>query len=305
MSTLVSSPTTPSTRDLPKQLFGYEVIETIGEGAGSTIYAVSDPASKQLYALKHVVRKTDKHARFIEQLEAEFNVAQRVNHPNLRKVIDYKFNRSLLRKITNAALVMELFDGQPLETNLPRELPRLVGVFIETAKALEAMHKAGYVHCDLKPNNILIGPAAALKVKVIDLGQACSIGTAKKRIQGTPDYISPEQVRCQAVTHRTDIFNFGATMYWALSGRKLPTLFTVKKDENSFLSDGLMQSPRQLNPLVPEALSNFVMECVRTNPAKRPDDMTEVLNRLEIIAHAVARTAGAPATSPARRPVTA
>jgi hypothetical protein len=93
-------------------------------------------------------------------------------------------------------------------------------------------------------------------------------------------------------------------MYWSLCGRKLPTLFTVKKDENSFLSDGLMQSPRQLNPMVPEVLSNFVMECVRTNPAKRPDDMTAVLNRLEILEHAVSRSAGAPAPA-ARRPVTA
>ena len=120
---------------------------------------------------------------------------------------------------------------------------------------------------------------------MIDLGQACPVGTAKKRIQGTPDYIAPEQVKCLPVSVRTDIYNFGATMYWALCGRKMPTLFTVGKGENSILSDDLINTPKQLNPLLPESLSNFVMECTRTNPAKRPADMAEVIRRLEIIQH--------------------
>jgi serine/threonine protein kinase len=63
-------------------------------------------------------------------------------------------------------------------------------------------------------------------VKVIDLGQACAIGTAKSRIQGTPDYIAPEQVKCAAVTPQTDIYNLGATLYWALTGTHIPTLYT-------------------------------------------------------------------------------
>src|SRR5437763_327722 len=91
--------------DLPRQLFGYEVVERIGEGAASTIYAVSDPSTKQVYALKHVLRKTDKHTRFIEQLEAEYEVSQQVHHPNLRKIIDFKTNRSLLLKVNEAALL--------------------------------------------------------------------------------------------------------------------------------------------------------------------------------------------------------
>ncbi|HXE52554.1 MAG TPA: protein kinase, partial [Tepidisphaeraceae bacterium] len=110
-------------------------------------------------------------------------------------------------------------------------------------------------------------------------------------IQGTPDFIAPEQVKCQAVTFKTDVFNFGATMYWALCGRKLPTLFTLKKSENSFLVDNQMASPRDINPMVPETLSNLVMECVRTNPAKRPEDMAELTRRLEIIEHTIHRDA--------------
>jgi serine/threonine protein kinase len=124
---------------------------------------------------------------------------------------------------------------------------------------------------------------------VIDLGQTCKVGTAKKRIQGTPDFIAPEQVKCLPVTVKTDVFNFGATLYWCLCGRKLPTLFTLKKAENSFLVDDQMASPHDCNPMIPEPLSNLVMECVRTNPAKRPQDMAELTRRLEIIEHAIHR----------------
>jgi serine/threonine-protein kinase len=186
---------------------------------------------------------------------------------------------------------MELFDGHPLEENLPRSLSKLIQIFIETAKAIEAMHGAGFVHCDLKPINILVGSNG--QVKVIDLGQAAPIGTEKTRIQGTPDYIAPEQVKCRPVTIRTDIYNLGATMYWALTGKKIPTLYTVRKAAKghgpSFLLDDQVPAPHQLIPTVPEQLSNLVMECVRSDPRKRPADMSEVIRRLEVILHAYQR----------------
>jgi serine/threonine-protein kinase len=189
--------------------------------------------------------------------------------------------------VIDAALVMELFDGRPLEEDLPRDLVAILDCFIATANALACMHQNGYVHCDLKPNNILLGSDG--KVKVIDLGQACAVGTVKARIQGTPDFISPEQVKCQPVSKATDVFNFGATLYWALTGRKVPTLFTLKKGANSFLVDAQIPSPAELNPKVAAPLSSFVMECVRTVPSKRPVDMQEVVRRMEVIRHAVVR----------------
>ncbi len=271
-------------------LFGFDIIERIGEGAGSTIYAVSDPATRQIFALKHVVRKSDKDIRFIEQLENECTVGKNLVHPNLRRIVEFKCNRTLLRKMIDAALIMELFDGQPLETALPGDLLSILDCFLATAHGLAFMHHHGFVHCDLKPNNILLG--AAGEVKVIDLGQACPVGTVKNRIQGTPDYISPEQVKCQPVSRATDVFNFGATLYWALTGgKKVPTLFTLKRGENSFLLDNVIPAPHELSPAVPEPLSLFVMECVRTNPAKRPADIHEVHRRLETLRHAASRDA--------------
>src|SRR5205085_6327450 len=161
----------------PTALLDYDVIDFLGHGAGSSMYAVSHKITKQVYALKHVVRKTAKHDRFIQQLETEFEVGRQLSHPGLRRSIDLKTNRKFLRGVTDAALVLELFDGQPLETHLPRSMAALMSCFIQTAKALESLHRLGYVHCDLKPNNILLAPNG--DVKVIDLGQAAKIGTAK------------------------------------------------------------------------------------------------------------------------------
>jgi len=273
---------------LPKTLFGYEVLSFLGQGAGSDIYVVTHPQTKQVYALKHVVRKNDKDDRFIEQLENEFEASRLIAHHGLRKCMDMKVTRTLLRKATEAALVMEMVDGTSLEAQPPTNLVQTVNCFVQTARALESLHQLGYVHCDLKPNNILRSADGA--VKVIDLGQAAKIGATKKRIQGTPDYIAPEQVKLMAVTEKTDVYNFGATLYWALTGRNLPTLFTVGKKKNSFLVDDRIPSPRDINASVPEQLSNLVMDCVRVNPVKRPT-MRELVSRLEIIEHAVRRDA--------------
>jgi serine/threonine protein kinase len=271
---------------LPRQLFGFNVVDFLGEGAGSKIYVVNSSTSQQLLALKHVIRTDEKDIRFVEQLEAEFEVSRQFRHPGLRRTLDLKINKTLLRRVTDAALIMELVDGTPLDAQPPQKLTDMLSVFAEVANALAALHHLGYVHCDLKPNNIMLTGTGA---KLIDFGQTCKVGTVKERIQGTPDYISPEQVRCEPVTHRTDIFNFGATMYWGLTGQKIPTLFTIKRSENSFLVDSEIPAPHEVNSRIPEPLSNLVMDCCRTNAAKRPGDIGEIARRLETMQYGLTR----------------
>ena len=136
----------------------------------------------------------------------------------------------------------------------------------------------------MKPNNILITRDGT--AKVIDYGQSCKIGTIKERIQGTPDFIAPEQVARRPVTVQTDVFNLGATLYWCVTGRHIPTLYTVnKKGENSFLIDTRFDTPLDLNPKVPQAVSNLVMDCIATKREKRPEDMDAVITRLELGLH--------------------
>jgi serine/threonine protein kinase len=280
---------------MAQKLLHYEVLERLGEGARSTIYKVRDPDNpNQLYALKHVLRSDPKDIRFIEQMETEFEISRQFTHPNLRRSYDLKISKSLLLKVNEAFLLMELVDGRPLDVRLPTDMMQIIDTFIAAASGLKAMHQMGYVHCDIKPNNILRNDKG--DVKIIDFGQSCRAGTVKERIQGTPDYIAPEQVARRPVSIATDVFNLGATLYWALTGRHIPTLYTVnKKGENSFLLDTRIDTPQDLNPKVPTALSNLVIECISTKPGKRPQDMDEVITRLELAKHILNKQTPQPA----------
>jgi serine/threonine-protein kinase len=274
---------------MAEKLLQYDVLERLGEGAGSTIYAVSDPVTKQVYALKHVVRTDPKDIRFVEQMEQEFAISRQFTHPNLRRTYDLKINKAMLVKVTEAFLVMELVDGKALDVRPPKTMLEAVDTFIQVAQGLQAMHTLGYVHCDIKPNNILRSDTGI--VKIIDFGQSCKIGTIKERIQGTPDYIAPEQVKRKPVSHKTDIFNLGATIYWSLTDRNIPTLYTVNQGDNSFLVDDRIDTPIDLNPAVPLALSNLVMECISSRPEKRPASMDHVIHRLELAKHILQKQA--------------
>jgi eukaryotic-like serine/threonine-protein kinase len=265
---------------LPKSLFGYQVIDQIGAGALSTIYAVKEAKTGQPFALKHVVPKTEKHLRFVEQLQNEFDISKHFRHPGLRKCIDLKISKRLLiGGIKEAALVMEMVNGSPIDQEHPGSLRRVADCFIRTGQALGALHHLRLVHCDLKPSNILRNSAG--EVKIIDFGQTCRAGTVKQRVQGTPDFIAPEQVKCKPVGVFTDVFNFGATLYWALTGRRVPTLITVEKRSRSMLIDQDFPKPHEINSKVPEFLSGLVMACVRVRPDSRPGSIAEVLKALE------------------------
>ena len=269
---------------MAQKLLHYDVLERLGEGARSTIYLVQDPETKQVYALKHVHRDVQKDIRFIEQMETEFEVSRQFTHPNLRRTYDLKIQKSMLLKVNEAFMTMEYVDGKPLDVFLPPDMMAVLDTFIQAAQGLKAMHSMGYAHCDIKPNNILYSSTG--KVKVIDFGQSCKIGTVKERIQGTPDYIAPEQVARRPISVQTDVFNLGATLYWNLTAKVIPTLYTVnKKGDNSFLLDSKIDTPMDLNPRVPPALSNLVMECVSTRPQKRPADMDAMITRLELSKH--------------------
>jgi eukaryotic-like serine/threonine-protein kinase len=272
----------------------YEVIEPLGEGAGSTIYAVVEIQTRKLFALKHVIRKEKKDIRFVEQMQTEFDISRQFNHPNLRRSYELKINKAVLVKVTEAFLVMELVQGKPMDVSPPTDMMQICDTFIQAAQGLRAMHQLGYAHCDIKPNNILRDDAG--HVKIIDFGQSCALGTIKERIQGTPDFIAPEQVARRPIGIQTDVFNLGATLYWVCTGKHTPTLYTVnRKGENSFLLDTRIDRPEDLNPKVPSAISNLILEMIATKMQKRPADMDSVITRLEVGKHVMEKQSSASA----------
>ena len=267
---------------LPKSLFGYEIVSRLGVGAGSTLYVAADPQSGQLYALKHVVKQSDKDIRYIEQLQTEFEVSRHFRHPVLRKIIDLKITKKFLGGISEAGLIMELIDGTTLDEQPLLPIPKVLDVFMQVAQGVTSIHYHRLVHCDLKPSNIMTC-ADGKQVKLIDFGQTCKNGAVKERVQGTPDFIAPEQVRLKAVDAQTDVFNFGATLYWALTGAKIPTLYTVPKSEWSNLKEQRYPSPHDLVPAVPEPLSKLAMWCSKISRGSRPADMTKVIEGLQAV----------------------
>jgi len=262
---------------------GFNILERIGTGARSTIYSAIDEDDNTNIALKRVIFERPEDSRVFEQMETEYKVARRIDHPYVRKCYKLKKIRSMF-KVKEMLLSMELFDGANLEDSPTLSLGDVLLVFRLVATGLNAMHQKGFVHCDIKPNNILLSKAGS--IKIIDLGQSCKIGTIKPRIQGTPDYIAPEQVRRKPLGPKTDIFNLGATMYWALTGKNTPTLIP-KKNEYGLPVIEPLRAPREIKRRIPAGVSKLVMDCIKEDPAERPSNMMTLISRLDLIIHSI------------------
>ncbi len=263
---------------------GFSIIRRIGIGARSTIYLAVDEQDKTNVALKRVVFERPEDSRIFEQVDTEYKVARRVDHPYVRKCYKLKKIRSMFM-VKEMLLSMEFFDGKSLEDSPALSLLDVMLVFRMVAGGLHAMHQQGFVHCDIKPNNILMNESGT--IKIIDLGQSCKIGTVKPRIQGTPDYIAPEQVLRKALGPKTDIFNLGATMYWALTGKNAPTLIPKKNSLGLPIPPPPRMAPHELKKQLPIEVSKLVMDCIEDEPSRRPHDMMTVISRLDLLVHSI------------------
>jgi serine/threonine-protein kinase len=259
---------------------GFRVIKKLGAGARTTIYLAVDLSTNKKVALKRAVFETEQDHRIFEQMATEYKMSNKINHPYIRKCHPLIKKRKFFK--TNEILMpMELFVGRSLEESPSLSLGDILLVFRMIATGLDAMHQKGLIHCDIKPNNILISPAGS--IKIIDLGQSCRFGTIKSRIQGTPDYIAPEQVKRQQLSHRTDIFNLGATMYWAMTGKNVPTLISQKMDIGLQTNNKEFRAPHKIYRKIPRQVSKLVMKCVEEKPARRPENMSEVIATFDVL----------------------
>lgn len=267
-----------------RRLLRFEVLEHLGAGEGSTIYRVADPDEGRTHALKHVVRSTRRDIRFLKALGNEFRVGRTLLHPNLRRVYELKVTRSWAGRMAEAFLLMEYVQGQTLDADPPRSVADTIDAFLQIAQGMKAMHEMGHVHCDLKPTNVLRSRDG--HVKIIDYGQSCPGGTLKEGIQGTPDFVAPEQLLRKPITIQTDIYSMGAMLYGCLTAKPVPTLLTVaKKGGTGFPVENRIETPQDLNPTIPLPLSNLVMDCISVRPQRRPADMDQVITRLELSRH--------------------
>jgi serine/threonine-protein kinase len=254
----------------------YRVVNQLGTGAGSTILQISDKtAGGKRYALKVIRRQDEDDDIYVRQALTEFEAAKKLNHPAIAKVFDCRLKKAWF-KLRGVELLLEYVEGKTLDEIEAPELGQLLLIFCQVASALTHMHRRGVYHGDLKPANIMLNKTG--QVKLIDFGTAWVRGQDKNRVQGTPQYIAPEQAVEKVVDEKTDIYNFGATMYRMFTGRFAQQGILKPGDDRK------LTPPIKINPRIPAALSELIIACVSLDPAKRPAGMFDIRDQLSAIA---------------------
>jgi serine/threonine protein kinase len=269
----------------------FQVLGTLGTGAHSTILHVRRSADGRNYALKVVPIHGKEEHKYLEQAQHEFRVAGLLDHANLVKVYALETVRDWLFRVHKVHLLIEYVNGKTLDTCPRIPLPKLVQVFQRVADALVHMHRRKVYHADLKPNNIMVSRAGG--VKVIDFGLAWVHGEGKGRIQGTPEYMAPEQVKQRVANERTDIYNFGATMYRMITWRLPPSC--AAQDGDGLPMDGrtwkrMFKPVQELMPGTPPGLCELIHRCLEYQPVNRPERMSEVQSALDHLAEELVRS---------------
>jgi eukaryotic-like serine/threonine-protein kinase len=254
----------------------YRVVNELGEGAGSKIFLISDKtAGGKKYALKIVRKLEPEDEVYIQQARTEYDASLKLNHPAIAKIYDFRQKKSWF-KVTGCELLMEYVDGKSLDEVEAPEMGQLVLIFTQVASALSHMHRRGVFHGDLKPHNIMLSKNG--QVKLIDFGTAWIRGQDKNRVQGTPQYMAPEQAVEKVVNDKTDIYNLGATMYRMFTGQ------FVQRDIPKPGTERKVTLPTKYNPRIPADLNALIVACLQSDPGKRPADMVDVRDQLSKIA---------------------
>jgi serine/threonine protein kinase len=234
------------------------------------------------YALKMVPIEGPEDHKFLDQAKHEHRVGQMLGHPNLLKVYNLETESDWLFRVKKARLLLEYVPGKTLDKAPIINPSKLIAVFAQAAAGLAHMHERHVLHADIKPNNIMIGNG---RVKVIDYGLAWIKGEPKDRVQGTPEYMAPETGSHKLINERTDIYNFGATMY-RLTTMKLPPLAIpvggLEVERKHWEKE--LQPAHSINKGIPIELSKLIHACLSFKAHGRPESMAQVQEKLESLA---------------------
>jgi tetratricopeptide (TPR) repeat protein len=278
----------------------YQIIEELGHGGMGQVYRALDKKLNEEVALKLVRPEIASDRSTLERFHNELKLARKISHPHVGRMYELMEERGM------HFITMEYVPGQDLR-GLVRQTGQLtvgkaVAIAKEICQGLAEAHKQGIVHRDLKPSNIIIDRAGS--ARIMDFGIARSAAVKSRTgagvIVGTPEYMSPEQVEGQDVDSRSDIYSLGIILYETLTGRvpfEGDTPFTVGVKQKSETP----QSPKLLNPNIPDNLTWIILKCLEKDPLKRYQSAGEVQAELERVEK------GLPTTerlAPERRPFT-
>jgi eukaryotic-like serine/threonine-protein kinase len=268
----------------------FQILGTLGTGAHSTILHVRRSADGKQYALKVVPIETKEHQKFLLQAQHEFRIAQKFHHANLIKVHALETPRDWLFRVRKVHLLIEYVNGQTLSVVPRLSLARLVQIFTKIASGLQHMHLRGVFHADLKPNNVILSRTG--EVKIIDYGLARVKGESRERVQGTPEYMAPEQAKSGTVNEQTDIYNFGATMYrlvtWRLPPSIIPAAGGLPLDAKAFAI--ALKPVQEYTAHAPKELCKLIHQCLSYKAQQRPDSVGDILPVLHDLSEVMVKT---------------
>ncbi len=262
----------------------FVMLEVLGKGATGEVYRAEDLECHRIVALKRLNPELSadplSRRRFLE----EASRARELRHPRIAAYYEaVEDNRDLY-------LVMEYVEGETLRQRLQRPIARTEFFRIATqcAEALEAAHAGNLVHCDIKPENIMLTPQG--DVKVLDFGVAKRLQTEalattvdrKGTLSGTPAYMAPEVLRQQTPDARADIFSLAVVLYEMLT-RQHPFLAESFVETTNRISNHLPESPRELNPEVSKNLERVVRTGLAKDPQERYATAQELLDDLRAV----------------------
>jgi CHASE2 domain-containing sensor protein len=266
-----------------KNLGRYQITGILGKGAMGLVYKGVDPAINRPVALKTIrldfVNDPEELAELKERLHREAQAAGKLSHPNIVTIYDVGSEGHL------QYIAMECLEGQTLEQMIKKKVKfnyRIIAqIIIQICTALDYAHSQGIVHRDIKPANIMV--LNDYRVKVMDFGIARidSNSMTKTGIaMGTPNYISPEQLKGLKTDSRADIFSLGVVMYEMLLGRR-----PFKGENITSLIYSIINKepdkPSNINPQIPLLFDHIIDKALRKNPQERYQKATELVADLK------------------------
>ncbi|MHC4591300.1 MAG: serine/threonine-protein kinase [Planctomycetota bacterium] len=276
------------TLQLKDVLKGYWVGQRLGSGARSVIYEVKRKSDGALFGVKFIPVRGDEDLRVIGHLENEFRVLsaiqeKRTTGVNIAVRVEEFEKIKRLFKVRAAYLVMERLRGRALSDYYDYSPDQVLTIFRQVCLGIEHTHDVGYVHADMKPQNILVGEN--LDVKLIDFGFAAPVGQELNSYKGTFGYLAPEQAGGR-LSEKTDVFNVGAALYWVLTGQNIPSIMPGQHEAIGFVPDSgvSITPPSRINPKVPQELSDMVLRCCRSKEHERPTvrELKQYLHGLQL-----------------------
>jgi tRNA A-37 threonylcarbamoyl transferase component Bud32 len=268
--------------------YRYEIIEEIGRGAMGVVFKGRDRRLSRIVALKRLPDSLRNYPRAVQLFLREAQATARLNHRNIVTVYDADQEDGAF------FITMELLEGQPLHERV-RELTRLpveevVDIGLQVSEGLDYAHGQGVIHRDIKTANLFLTRDGVAKITDFGLAKMLEeVRRAETRIGGTPFYMAPEQVAGGEVDPRADLYSLGATLFEMVTGR-VPF---ADGDVTYHHRHTPPPDPRDLQPDVPDALAELILQMLAKSPDERPPSAHAVHVRLEALKRTLASDEGA------------